>query len=35
MKKVKSIFKKLGHVYTKGFYEMYGPCLKVGVNPFV
>lgn len=35
MKKVKNLFKKIGHVYVKGFNQTYGPVIKCGINPFV
>ena len=35
MKKVKRILRKLGNNYLKGLNEMYGPCLRCGVNPFI
>ena len=35
MKKVKRILKRLGKNYLKGLNEMYGPCLRCGVNPFI
>lgn len=34
-KKVLNVFKKLGRVYSKGFYQMYGPCIEAGVCPFI
>ena len=35
MKKVKNLIKRFGHAYVKGFYQMYGPVINCGVNPFV
>jgi len=35
MKKVKTLLKRVGHIYTKSFYQMYGPCIEAGICPFV
>ena len=35
LKKTKKILRKFGTFYVKGLNEMYAPCLKYGVNPFV
>lgn len=34
-KKMKKFLKKIGKEYMKGINEMYGPCLRCGVNPFI
>lgn len=34
MKKIKSFVKRIIDDYTKGFMELYGPCIECGVNPF-
>jgi len=35
MKKVKNLFKKIGHAYIEGFNRMYGPAINYGINPFI
>jgi hypothetical protein len=34
-KVVKNLVKKLSSAYMKGFYQMYGPCINAGINPFI
>ena len=35
LKKTKKILRKFGIFYVKGLNEMYAPCLKCGINPFI
>lgn len=35
MKRVKLLIKKIGHIYTNTFNEMYGPMINAGVNPLI
>ena len=35
MKRVKNFIKKISHVYTHAYTEMYGPMIKAGVTPWV
>lgn len=33
-KRVLNVFKRAGKAYFKGIYELYGPALSHGVNPW-
>lgn len=35
IKKVKNLFKKMGHAYVEGVGQLYAPIIKYNVNPFV
>lgn len=35
MKKVKNLFKRIGHIYVEGFNKTYGPVIKCGISPFI
>lgn len=35
MRKVKDLFRKIGHIYKDGFIQMYNPIIKCGINPFI
>ena len=34
MKKFKKLLKKAGRSYVRGLNEMYGPCIRYGINPY-
>lgn len=34
-KKLKAILKKFGAKYMQGVNEVYGPCIRYGINPFI
>lgn len=35
IKKIKKLFKKMGHVYMDGATQLYGPMIRYNVNPFM
>ena len=35
MKKIRNVFKKIGHMYLEGFNMTYGKVIGCGINPFI
>ena len=35
MKKIKNVFRKIGHMYLEGFNMTYGKVVNCGINPFI
>lgn len=35
MRKIKNVFKKIGHMYLEGFNMTYGKAVDCGINPFI
>ena len=35
MKQIKKVIKTIYGHYLKGFNQLYGPCIKAGINPFI